>query len=104
MRTQVDMAMEQASLLRLASSQAKQLGFKVLAAHYLTEARKAEKFAAEDRQGLGKDRPRLPRCNRATGVRELRGGYRPGEDTHAAVLEPRTGLYPGAKLGMGKLD
>jgi len=51
MRTQVDRAMEQASLLRLASSQAKQLGFKVLAAHYLTEARKAEKFAAEGGKG-----------------------------------------------------
>lgn len=51
MSTQVDRAMEQASLLRVASSQAKQLGFKVLAAHYLTEARKAEKFAAEGGKG-----------------------------------------------------
>ena len=46
MDTQIDRATEQASLLRLASSEARQLGFKVLAAHYLTEAKKAERFAA----------------------------------------------------------
>ena len=48
MDTQIDRAMEQASLLRLASSEARQLGFKVLAAHYLTEAKKAERFAAKE--------------------------------------------------------
>ena len=50
MDTQIDRAMEQASLLRLASSEARQLGFKALAAHYLSESKKAEKFAANGGQ------------------------------------------------------